>query len=129
MAASRLAVEAAKRVVVLRAELDAAHVLDPDLGAGLGLADDDVRELLLGDQPARSAHRVGELLVLRRWPHPDAAGRCLQVLLLDGVDDVRRGQRELRQLVGLQPDPHPVVGAAEEIDLGDAGCAAAGRAG
>jgi hypothetical protein len=52
-----LAVEAAERVVVLRAELDAADVLDADLRARLGLADDDVAELLLGDETARGATR------------------------------------------------------------------------
>ena len=38
--------EPAEGVVVLRAELGAADVLDADLRAGLGLADDDVLELL-----------------------------------------------------------------------------------
>ena len=37
------------------------------------------------------------------------------------VDHVGRGQAQLGQLVGPEPDPHAVVGAAEQIDLGDAG--------
>ena len=53
--------------------------------------------------------------------HPDAPGGRLQVLLLDGGDDVGGREAELGQLVGLQPDAHAVVGAAEEVDLGDAG--------
>ena len=55
MAPAGLPFEAAEGVVVLRAELDAADVLDADLRARLGLADDDVLELLGGDQAAGSA--------------------------------------------------------------------------
>ena len=52
---------------------------------------------------------------------PDAARGRLQVLLLDGGDDVRGREAELGELVGVEPDAHAVVGAAEEVDLGDAG--------
>ena len=116
-----LAVQAPERVVVLRAELHAADVLDPDLAARLRLADDDVRELVLGDRASGGAHRVGELLVLRGGAPTDATGRRLEVLLLDGGHHVRRRESQLRQLVGPEPDPHPVVGAAEEVHLGDPG--------
>ena len=119
--AGRLAVEPAEGVVVLRAELGPADVPDADLGARLRPPDDDVLELLGRDESARRGHRVRELLALRRRGHADPAGRGLEVLLLDGGNDVSRGQPELGQLVGSEPDPHAVVGAAEQIDLRDAG--------
>ena len=60
-----LAVEPAEGVVVLRAELGAPDVLDPDLRAGGGLADDDVLKFVGIDQAPGGAHRVGEFLVFR----------------------------------------------------------------
>ena len=81
--AGRLAVQPPEGVVVLRAELGAADVLDADHRAGVALADDDVLELLRRDQAARRADRVGELLVLGRGRGADLAGGRLQVLLLD----------------------------------------------
>ena len=72
-------------------------------------------------EAARRGHGVGELLVLGRGRAADPPGRRLEVLLLDRRDHVGRRQPELGQLVGLEPDAHAVVGAAEEIDLGDPG--------
>ena len=51
--AAGLAVQPAEGVVVLRAELRPPHVLHADDRAGLGLADDDVVELLRGDEASR----------------------------------------------------------------------------
>ena len=119
--AGGLAVEPSKGVVVLRAQLGASDVLDADLRAGFSLTDDDVLELLGVDEAPGGAHRVGELLVLRRRRGADAPGRRLQVLLFDCRDHIGRRERELGQLVGAQPDAHAIIGAAEKIDLGDAG--------
>ena len=73
------------------------------------------------DEPARRVDGVGELLVLGRGRCADPAARGLEVLLLDRGDHVGRRQPQLGQLVGPEPDAHAVVGAAEEVDLGDAG--------
>ena len=82
----RLAVQPAERVVVLRAELRAAHVLDPDLGGGRGAPDDDVLELLGRDEAAGRGHRVGELLVLGRGRAADRpAGAWRFCSLIDEI--------------------------------------------
>ena len=57
-----LAVETAREVVGLRAELDAGHVLEVQHRAvGIG-AQDDVAEVLGRNQPALRAHGIGKLL-------------------------------------------------------------------
>ena len=117
--AARLAIQTPEGVIVLRAELGAPDVFDPDYLAGRTLAHDDVLELLSRDQAARSADGIGEQLVLRRRRGANFAGGGLEILLLHGRNDVRRGQAELGQLIGLEPDPHAIVGPAEKIHLRD----------
>ena len=85
-----LAVQPAEGVVILRAEFSAPDVLDLDDGASRALPDYDVFELLCRDQATRSADRVGELLILRRGRAPDPPRRRLDVLLVDGRDNIRR---------------------------------------
>ena len=62
-----------------------------------------------------------ELLIGQRWLSADAAGSRLDVLLLDGVSDVRRCQAEARHAVALEPDPHAVVGRRQQRHVADAG--------
>ena len=50
----------------------------------------------------------------------DLAGRVHRVLRLDGVDDVGDGDAQLRQLVGLYPEPHGILPGAENLRLADA---------
>ena len=90
------------------------------LTAGRARADDDLLELLRGRKPARGPDRVGELLARRRRRGADLPRRGLEVLLLDRGIDVRRGQPELGDLVRVDPDAHPVLRAADQVDLGDA---------
>ena len=116
----RLAVQAAHHVVDLRAELDARHVAHADHRAVGGRAHDDVAELLLADEPALGAHRVGELLAGRHRLAADLARRVHRVLLLDRRDDLRDGDAALGEHVGPHPEAHRVLSGAEDRDLPDA---------
>ena len=78
-------------------------------------------EFLGRDQPALRAHRVGELLARGSGLAADLAGRVHGVLLLDGVDDFRNRDPQLRQLVGLYPDAHRILARAEHRTRPDAG--------
>ena len=97
------------------------HVAKPgDLAVRAGL-EDDVAELLLVEQAAARVHAE---LVVDRHGHrrrADHAGRDLHVLLADGAHHVARGEAAGRHLVGIEPDPHGVVAAAEHLHLTDAG--------
>ena len=110
----RLAVGAGQHVVVLAAEFDPGHVFHPDLGAVRHGADDDALELLDVIQPPLGLHRVGEVGGGAGGLGADLARRELGVLLADGADHVARGELQLGQPVRAQPDPHGVVGAAEQ---------------
>ena len=83
-------------------------------------AQDDVAEFLLRHEPALRAHRVGEFLAGRAGPAADLAGRVDGVLAVDGADDLRDGDVELGQLVGLHPDAHGILPGAEDRAPGDA---------
>ena len=48
-------------------------------------------------------------------------GGCLEVLLFDRGDDVRRGQTEFGQLIGLDPNSHAIVSTTEKVHLRDPG--------
>ena len=59
------------------------------------------------------------------WPGGDGrladlAGRHLDVLLLNGIDDVRGGQVAERHLLRVEPDAHAVVALAEVGDVAHA---------
>ena len=66
------------------------------------------------------AQRDLELLVRRRRRRAGAARRDLHVLLAHGRDHVGRGEAELRQPLGIEPDAHRVAPLAEDDDLADA---------
>ena len=114
-------VEAALRRVGLRPELHAGHVLHAHQGAVRLGPHDDVLELLDAGQAALRAHRVGELLALRRRLAADLAGRVHRVLCLERADDLVRGDVELPQGVGIDPEPDGVLARAEDLHLADAG--------
>ena len=123
-----LAADLAPLVVDLGAELDAGHVLEarqgdpgPSLVAGL---DDDVVELLGVAEPPERRDGVLERLVRGRRVLADLAGGDLHVLLADRGQHVLGGQVAGLELLGVEPDPHAVVAAAEDLDVADAGDAA-----
>ena len=115
-----LAVQARQHVVVLRAQFDAGHVLDPHDGPARRRAEDDLAELLRRFQAALRPHRVGEFLPRRHRLAADLAGGIHGVLRLDGVDDFRDGDAHLRQPVGPDPEADGVLARAENRDAGDA---------
>ena len=51
----------------------------------------------------------------------DLAGGDLDVLLGDGVLHVDRGDAEIGELVGIEPDAHRIAPLAEDLDVADAG--------
>ena len=51
----------------------------------------------------------------------DLAGGDLDVLLGDGVLDVDRGDAEIGELVGVEPDAHRIAPLAEDLHVADAG--------
>ena len=77
-------------------------------------------ELLRGAEFARGEDGVGQLLVWLRGRGANLAGGGLDVLLLDGPNDVGGRQLQVGQLVRLQPDAHAVFGAAGKVHLGNA---------
>ena len=115
----RIAVEIGIRRIVLRGELDARHVLEPDHGARR-LLDHDVGELVgIGEAPER-LHRDLECALLRHRRLIEHAARDLDVLRLQRQHDVARGQAERLQPIGIEPDAHRIVAAAEHGDRADA---------
>ena len=112
-AAGGLAVEAGGEGVTVLAHLRAAHVVDEDAGAvRIGLQH-DVGELL-GRLQARLAgdHRI-QLLVAGDGELAELARGDLGVLGHDGGLHVGDGQAVIVQLVGIEPDPHGVLGAEQ----------------
>ena len=91
----RLAVEAGLDVLVLRAEFDPRHILDPQQRAvGIG-AQHDVAELLGRREPPLRLDVELELLIVRDWPRADAPDRRNQVLCLDRGDHIGWGQLQV----------------------------------
>ena len=99
--------------VGLGAELHAPHVLQPRDLASRALHD-DVGELLRPGQVAAEVDRQLERLARARGRSADLAGRDVGVLRLDRGDHVRRHERALEHLLGIQPDPHAVLADAED---------------
>ena len=102
-------------------QLDSSHVFHPNGPAIRRLAHDDVAELFRRSQAALRQHRVSKLLVAGSGLAAHLAGRIHGVLRLDGVGHLRDRDAELRQLVGLHPEPHRVLSRAEYLHLPDAG--------
>ncbi len=146
----RLAVECAGLVVLLRAELDAGDIAEPDdassaglraaqsarVLAGIGLGgvasgsrgswvcrdglEDDVGKLLRIGEPPQRIDCELELLAVGNGLLADLAGGNLEVLLRDGLHDIHGCQAKGREFVGIHPGPHTVVALAEIGHAGDA---------
>src|SRR5215213_7840975 len=112
-------VEPAERVVILRTELGSSHILDPHNGSGARLTNDDVFEFFRRDQTAGCAKSFSELLILRCRRSANFPRGSLKVLFFDRANNVGRREPQLGEAIGFDPDAHAVVGAAEEIDLGN----------
>ena len=110
----RLAVEAALQVVGLRAEFKPRDIFQAQHAAIGSGANNDLAELFRRGQAARRAHVVGELLSWGTGCAADLAGGIDRVLRLDGADDFRDGNAEVRQRIGIHPDAHGVLAGAED---------------
>ena len=117
----RLALEAALDIVILRAEFDARHVFEAEDGAVCIGPHHDLAEFLDRGEITLADHGVGEFLTGRDRFGPDFANGIDAVLLLDRVDDFLRGDVELGQLVGCDPNAHGILAGTEDGDVGDAG--------
>ena len=116
----RLAVEAALQVVELGAQLDACDIFEAHDGAiGIG-ANDDLGELLFGDQAAFGDDRIGIFLAWRNRFATDLSRGIYGVLGFQGGDDFRYGDLQLGKLIGIQPEAHGVLTRPKNGDAGDA---------
>ena len=114
-----LAIQAADQVVILRAQFDPRHVPHSNCAAIRSLAHDDVSKLFRRGQTALSPDGIGELLVPRSGLASDLTRRVHGVLRLDRVRDVGDGDAQLRQLIGLYPEPHGILPGAKDLRLPD----------
>jgi len=62
---------------------------------------------------------VGELLVLLGWLATYLASWIYFVLGLDGVSNIRDGNAQFRQLIGLYPEPHGILAGSEDLRPAD----------
>ncbi len=121
-----LAVEAAFGVLGGRAEFDARDIADAQDRAVRVGAHDDVGEFLGRGAPAAGLQVHLDGVAVDRRLGADAPDGALDVLRLQGGDDVGRGQAEIDQAGGLEPDAHRIVECAEHERLSDAGDAGDG---
>ncbi len=106
-------------VVVLPAEADLGHVLEPDLRAVAVDLEQDLAELLGRLQARLAHHRRVQLLAGDRRQPTQLAGGHLHVLRLDRGPDVGRRQLIRGQPRRIEPDPHRVL-RAEYLEVADA---------
>ena len=104
-----------------RSELDAGDIAEPHDRSGVGIrTHHDVAELGGITQPTDRIHLQleGRTLGCRRLA--DLARGDLHILLGDGILHVDRGDAQIRELVGIEPDAHRVAALAEDLDVADA---------
>ena len=117
---ARFAVQSAYKAVILRAQLDAGHILHAH-GAAIGCFPDyDLSELFRRSQTTLGQDRISEFLFRGRRLAASLSGRVYCVLGLDGADYFRDGDAKLCQLVGLHPEAHRVLTRPKDLDLADA---------
>lgn len=104
----------------LRAQRDGGDILEAQQGSvGVG-AQHDVAELGRGGQAAFGLDGELELLVVGAGLLADGAERGLDVLGIDGADDVGRGEAELGQAGDRVIDPHGIALGTKQNRLADA---------
>ena len=113
-----LIVDQAAQRILAGAKFGASDILEPKLFAVRSRFDDDVVKFVFFDESALGVDgefkgNVGSRLLA------DGAGGDLNILLANGVDDVTRSQSACGSLVRIDPDPHGIVAAAEELNLAD----------
>src|ERR1700691_235089 len=117
---ARLAIETSSDAVVLRSQFDSSDIADPNSPPIGSLAHDNLPKFLRGDEPALREHGVSKFLALGRGFAARLPGWVNGVLRLNGVDDFRDGDAELRQGVGLYPQSHCILARSEYLNIADA---------
>ena len=107
--------------VVLGAKFGMAHVAQADERAVVIAFQDDVVELGGLGETADGANADLKLLAGNGGLGTDLSGGDFDVLLLEGVDCVVRGQAASRHAHGIEPETHRVLALAEDEDFGYAG--------
>ena len=103
------------------AQFEAGNVLEQrffPIGSGL---DDDLAELLGGNQAALGVDLEFEIDGPADRLLADRPGGDLHVLFPDGVDHVSGREVSGGDLVGIEPDAHSVIARAEHLDITGAG--------
>ena len=85
-------------------------------GSRRSVFQDDVVELVGIGKPADDAHRHGILLAIDAGRLAELTGGYLNVLLLEGVLHIKRGEATRGQLRWIEPDAHGVLALAEDDD-------------
>ena len=106
--------------IVLSAEFGARHVFDAYDSAVRRFAHHDLSKLLGRSETALRANGVGEFLTFGHGRPADLSGRVHGVLRLDCAHDFRHRDRELGELIGLDPQAHGILARAEDLYVADA---------
>ena len=104
-------------VVGLTAEADAAHIPQPHQRPFAGVAQDQILEIFVLQQPALELHRKGVGLALGRRCSPDSPGRNQAILALQGGHHIGGTEVLLGEAVGIEPQPHRQTAVAEIGEL------------
>ena len=123
-----LAVDAADKVIVLAAQLNARHIAQAHRAAIRVGAHDDLFKLARLRHAPACGDGVDQFLPFSRGTAglayggrlPDLARSELGVLLVDRTREVGSGEFELCQPVRLDPHPHRVILRAENLHVGGA---------
>ena len=115
----RIVIEIGVRRIVERGEFDPGDILQAHHRARR-LLHHDRAELVRVGEPAERLHRDLERAGVRDRRLVEHAGSDLDVLPLQRAGDVGGGQPERLQPVGIEPDAHRIVAAAEHGDRADA---------
>ena len=115
------AVDVDAELVGALADFGRGDVLHAHELVGTVSLDDDVGELLGGEELTGRRDRVVELLLGHRGRRAHAARASLRVLGLDGVFDVLDRDAHEAHLFGIEPDAHGGLRVAEDAHVADAG--------
>ena len=119
-ATAGLPFEVRVRDVVAGAELDTRHVADAHEAPAVGGLDDHLPELAhILETPLR-LHGELEGGIRRRGLLAERTARDLDVLLLQGTNDIGGGELIGGEPVRIEPDADRVFAGAEELDVADA---------
>jgi hypothetical protein len=95
-------------------------ILHPDYPAVRRLANDDLSEVIGGNQTPLRPNRVRVVLPFGHWLAAHLSRGVHRVLGLDRVDDVGNSDAHFAQLIRLHPQSHRILPGAEDLHIPDA---------